>query len=228
MNKEALATIWGLAGLSLLKKASGSANEPVDLPDKLGFLWFKVKVIDKDDSGYELNDFISITADLMYFSKKYETSGTWQILEDNGIELDDNDDPIFPEGEAQAVREVLESNFGSYSYSIDEVFAPVYEIDTRVFRSMIHFGSYIVDIKEISDSEFYIQVDILKFNDKSSLANILSELEDLLDTIKDIFEHYMYDIGEEVEVIASVSPVKPKDPRLLNSLFKGSSELRRF
>jgi hypothetical protein len=228
MNKEIIATILGVAGLSLLKKVSGSSNDPVDLPEKLGFLWFKVKVIDKDDSGYDLYDFISITADLMYFSKKYETTGTWQILEDNGIEFDEDDDPIYPEGEVQAVRDVLESNFGSYSYSVDEIFAPVYQIDSRVFRKLINNGVIFSEIKEISDDEFYVQADLSKVDDASKLSAILSDLENRLDTVRHIFEHYMYELGEDVEVSVSVSPVSPKDPRVLNALFRGDSEIRKF
>ena len=229
MNKEIIATILGVAGLSLLKKVSGSSNDPVDLPEKLGFLWFKVKVIDKDDSGYDLYDFASIASDLMYFSKKYERMYDWQIIEDNGLEfVEVHDEPIYPEGEAQFVRDVLETHFGSYSYSVDEIFAPVYQIDSRVFRKLINNGVIFSEIKEISDDEFYVQVDLSKVDDASKLSAILSDLENRLDTVRHIFEHYMYELGEDVEVSVSVSPVSPKDPRVLNALFRGDSEIRKF
>jgi len=189
------------------------------LPDELGFLWFRVKVTDLDDSGYSLSDFISIAAELMYFSKEYKGKADWEIFEDNGIEYDDEGDPIFPEGEVRAVMDVLDL-FGSYAYAIDEVYCPVYQINSRIFSRLIRTGSVFHAIKENGDDEFYVQVNLSRFS--------VDDLKSSLDEVKSIFEQYMYELGEEIEVNVSIFEINPKDPKMLLSIFRGKSELRKF
>ena len=120
MNKEALATILGVAGLSLLKKASGSSNDS-DLQDSLGYLWYKVTIYDEEDTGHDLHDFYYILKEFINFSNKYKNHSIIELLADNDIEVNERGRLIHPQRALLDLDDLVNRHF-DYSQLILESF----------------------------------------------------------------------------------------------------------
>ena len=236
--KSSLVTILGATGISLIKGRLGSANDP-DLPEQFGFLWYKVKI--KSLRSYDLydfndfNDFKTLVKYFVKFYKKYQDKEYREILEDAGIELDDEGNPMIGDYD-EAVQDVLEYNFKYFSSSVDDVLS-YRGLGFRIFSKLLYLGSLFNSVKEIprKNDEFYIQVNLSKvlgsgttmyFKDKSGFELIKSVLYFDIDRIKNIFEVYMDETGQNLESSISITLVEPKDKRMLVLL--ATSELRKF
>ena len=194
MNKEALSTILGVAGLSLLKKVSGSNSKSPK--NRFGTIFFTLKpysdeLNDEYDHRMLFYDFYSILVDYKDWNKKYGRMSERGILLDNGIELEVLEDEtagtedIFPEGEARFVENVLEDNF-EFASSIQENWYPVYAIDTDIFRILKNMSRGFLSV-ELLDDSIILEVNVVQLVESlnSRDEGEIKTIEDLLNYIKD-------------------------------------------
>ena len=250
MNKSTLATILGVAGLSLLKKASGSNSK---LPEsRIGTIFFILKPYLEDPEDPEdleeqygesalLSDFYSTLVDFSAWNKKYGDMRTWQILEDNGIEDDENGDLIYPEGEARFIQNVLSDNFES-AFAIEENWSPIYAINTDIFRILNNVSRGFLSVK-LLDNSMILEVNVVQLIEKMdhSERGKRNTIEEIFDYIKDyisdsigsvcnVLGHYIYHMdGVNIDVGCTIEMIGPSNKLWFPALLtKKKSELRKF
>lgn len=255
MNKEALATILGVAGLSLLKKVSGSANDS-DLHDSLGNLWYKVTISDEEETGHDLHDFYYILKGFINFSNKYKNHTIIAILGDNDIEVNEMGRLMHPQRALLDLDDLVKTHFDysqlileSFGYGDGERVMGEHAILTTI-KGLLDLGSIFSSTRDIGYNssadkyEFYVQINImeaLKFkkrhenyllglSDKDGLELVSYVLSDKLNDINNLFYSFMEsieEIDEPVDAEVSFSLVT-KDKRFSAPLFRNDSELRKF
>jgi len=255
MNKEVLATILGVAGLSLLKKVSGSSND-LGLQDSLGFLWFEVEISDQV-SDFNIDHFVELLNKAKKFADEHKGMDADEIFRYHGADEYEDGEILFPDGVDGEIALVLRGPFNEYAATaIMGVYCDGDFEDERTLERFISDGSYIQEIIPVSPKKLFIQINILniiKNGYEDSLGSVILSVEELINNFINVYVltqiveekriNYEMDRWEDwgsiIEPVVdvdyyelparfSVSPVKPKDPMIANALFRGNSDIRKF
>jgi len=247
MNKSTLATILGVAGLSLLKKASGSTSK---LPkNRLGTIWFRITPsfsLDEDDKVDEweepdagVNSFYFILKEFVDWNNKYGAMSDDQILQQNDVELDEDG---YIEGDESAIlRELLDNHFNC-AYAIEEEWYGIYNIESDVIKTLKRNSTGFLKVESFGGSSVFLEVNVIdivnsrntqppvKFHTFEDLINFVkSDIVGSIKTISSVLEQQIYEWDQiDVEVNFSIEAIEPSNKLWLSAILGNTSELRKF